>query len=182
VTESDPPGQAGSLFQEWYAAQYPTLLRSLILVTGHGDVAVEATCEAFARALERWDRVSAMESPTGWTYRVALNVARHILRRARMEALLLRREQPLPPADDDRIDLRDAVAALPRRQRTAIVLHYLADLPQREVAAVMGVSEGTVAATLHAARRRLAAALGERAPGPQTPAEGKRKDQEAGHG
>jgi RNA polymerase sigma-70 factor (ECF subfamily) len=73
------------------------VLRSLILVTGNRDVAVEATCEAFARALERWPRVSVMESPAGWTYRVALNVARRTLRRARMEALLFQREPPPPP-------------------------------------------------------------------------------------
>jgi len=55
----------------------------------------------------------------------------------------------------------DAVRALPDRQRTAISLHYLLDLPYVEVAELMGMAEGTVAATLAAGRRQLAKTLGE---------------------
>ncbi len=49
--------------------------------------------------------------------------------------------------------------ALPPRQRTAVTLHYVADLRVADVAQVMGITEGTVAATLHSARANLAEIL-----------------------
>jgi RNA polymerase sigma factor (sigma-70 family) len=56
--------------------------------------------------------------------------------------------------------LRTAVAALPERQRTALVLRFFADLPPKEVASVMGCQEGTVWALVHQAIDAL-----RRAPG-----------------
>ena len=50
---------------------------------------------------------------------------------------------------------------LPTRQRTAIALHYLSDLSQKDVATAMGIAEGTVSATLNHARQQLAADLAE---------------------
>ena len=69
----------------------------------------------------------------------------------------MRRESPPPPppVPEDRLYLWDAVRSLPPRQRTAIVLHYVADMSQEQVAGVMGIAPGTVAATLHAARDTL---------------------------
>ena len=151
----------GSSFETWYGSEYRNILRSLVLITGNAEVAVEAASEACARALERWERVSVMASPSGWTYAVGLNVARRILRRARFEALLLRRAPVPPPIREDAPELWEAVRQLPRQQRIAIVLHYVADLSQKEVASVMGVAKGTVAATLHSARKRLAESLGQ---------------------
>ncbi|MBA2497403.1 MAG: hypothetical protein H0V33_09980 [Acidimicrobiia bacterium] len=66
----------GREFEPWYRAEHPRLVVSLALACGRMDLAAEAVDEAFVRALERWDRVSAMASPTGWTYRVALNCLR----------------------------------------------------------------------------------------------------------
>lgn len=51
--------------------------------------------------------------------------------------------------------------SLPARERTAVALRHVADLPTASVAAVMGVAPGTVAATLHAARAKLRHALEE---------------------
>jgi RNA polymerase sigma-70 factor (ECF subfamily) len=156
---SDRSETSRTSFEGWYSKEYGALVRSLLVVTGDRDVAVEACSEAFARALARWERVSAMDSPTGWTYTVALNIARRTARRTRVEAILLRRAAASTPAPEPADEIWDAVRRLPDRQRTAVVLYYLADLPQREVAAAMGLAEGTVAATLHQARQRLAASL-----------------------
>lgn len=147
-------------FALWYAKEYRDFLRTLIVAIGDADVAADATSEAFARALQRWERVREMSSPTGWTYTVALNVARRLFRRRRLEAIVLHRQVPLPPIRDDSLEIWDAVQRLPKRQRTAIALHYLSDLPQRDVATTMGIAEGTVAATLSQARKQLAIALG----------------------
>jgi RNA polymerase sigma-70 factor (ECF subfamily) len=158
------PDDTEDSFATWYKAQYPGLVHTLVLAIGNVDVATEAASEAFARALQHWGRVSLMRSPTGWTYTVALNIARRTLRRTRLEALLLRRRATAPPVREDSLEVWDAVQRLPLRQRTAVALHYLSDLPQREVAAVMGIAEGTVAATLSEARRHLAAMLGQSDP------------------
>jgi RNA polymerase sigma factor (sigma-70 family) len=53
-----------------------------------------------------------------------------------------------------------AVAELPERERTLIALRYVADLPQDEIAQVLGLPAGTVASGLHRARRRLGIELG----------------------
>jgi RNA polymerase sigma-70 factor (ECF subfamily) len=148
-------------FTAWYRSAYRGLLHTLVLAIGDAEVATDATSEAFARAFQRWDRVSQMSSPIGWTYTVALNVARRMLRRAQFESLVLRRRPPSPPVRDDGLELWDAVQRLPLRQRTAVALYYLSDLSQRDIADAMGVAEGTVAATLHEARRRLASALSQ---------------------
>jgi RNA polymerase sigma-70 factor (ECF subfamily) len=55
--------------------------------------------------------------------------------------------------------LAAALATLPPRQRRAVILHYLADMSVREVAALEGVPDGTVKSWLHRARTALAALL-----------------------
>jgi RNA polymerase sigma-70 factor (ECF subfamily) len=150
-------------FAAWYRNEHPRLLATMMLVTRDLHVAQDITAEAFARALAAWKRVSAMESPTGWTYRVAVNLARRRARRGAIEQRLLRRvAQPdvVFPAEHA-IDLWDAVRALPPRARTAIALRYTAGLSEAEVATAMKVAVGTASATLANARRTLAAALSE---------------------
>ena len=146
-------------FEVWYRAEHPRLLAAMVLVTGNVDEAGEVTDEAFARAYERWDRVGAMESPGGWTYRVAVNVARRRGRRRGLEERLLARRRPPADVPAPAGEAWALVAGLPERQRVAVVLRYVADLPEAEIAAVMGVRRGTVADTLSTARRQLGAAL-----------------------
>jgi RNA polymerase sigma factor (sigma-70 family) len=147
----DPTGG----FEDWYRREHGRLAASLVVVAGDLDAATDAVDEAFARALDRWDSVSAMASPVGWTYRVALNVLRRRMRRAGLERRVAREAGTLAEPDLPDNDLWQAVGRLPRRQRTAIVLRYVADLPEADIAAAMSITRGTVAATLAAARRRL---------------------------
>ena len=151
--------RAGGSFDGWYRAEHPRLLGLLTVVAGDADVAREVTAEAFVRALERWDRVAEMESPAAWTYRVGVNLLRRRLRRAAFEKRLFAEKAAPVPSPAIEPELWDAVRALPVRQRTAVALRYVCDLPQEEIAAVMNVAPGTVSATLTAARRRLAAEL-----------------------
>ncbi len=155
---------AAMSFDNWYRLEHPRLLGLLTVVAGDPEVASEVTAEAFTRALERWGRVADMASPAAWTYRVGVNLVRRRLRRSAIETRLWARvTEPTRPAVIEP-DLWAAVRALPKRQRTAIALRYVCDLPQHEIADVMGVAVGTVAATLTAARRRLATVLDEHAP------------------
>jgi RNA polymerase sigma-70 factor (ECF subfamily) len=77
---------------------------------------------------------------------------------------VLLRTQPPPvgiATTDSRTEIWDAVRQLPQRQRTAVALRYVADMTEQSIADVMDVRVGTVSATLHAARRRLADLLGD---------------------
>jgi len=144
-------------FDDWYRVEHPRLLASMLLISGSLDEAREATDEALARAYERWARVGAMESPGGWTYRVAVNLLRRRGRRRSLEQRLLAR-RPLDAATIPAPagEAWSLVAALPLRQRTAVVLRYAADLPEADIARIMGIRRSTVAATLTQARHRLA--------------------------
>jgi RNA polymerase sigma-70 factor (ECF subfamily) len=150
-------------FEDWYRREHPKLVNSLFAVTGSVDAAAEATDEAFARAAARWPRVRAMEYPSAWTYRVALNALRKSSRRRSREIALAARvvgpDSVGPPVPCP--EVWDAIRALPPQQRHAIVLRYVADLPEQEIAAVLGVTRGTVASTLSRARSALADALAE---------------------
>ncbi len=151
-------------FADWYHGHWRRVVATLTVVVGDAEVAEDATAEAFTRALASWPAVSRYADPTAWVYRVALNEVRSRWRRRRHERAALARlsaraaeadAAPEPPDDA----LWTAVKDLPERTRTTIALRYVADLPEAEIADAMGISRGTVASTLHAARRRLAAVL-----------------------
>jgi RNA polymerase sigma-70 factor (ECF subfamily) len=155
-------------FTSWYERTYPRVMAAIRTQVHDLESARDATDEAFVRALERWSRVSQMDAPELWTYRVAVNTARRAGRREGRERGLWRRatqgqrDQVIAP-DPDPL-LWDAVGSLPERQREAIVLRYLLDLPQDQVADAMGIAPGTAAATLNHARRALAELVSEPVP------------------
>lgn len=155
-------------FDEWYERVRPPMAAALGAWCGDESLAADAIDEAFVRAVERWDRVRRMASPAGWVWRTATNVARRRARRAAFEQRVLGRRTGEQRAHGDGaleldldLDLRAALLALTERQRTAVVLHHIVDLPVSEVAAALGVAPGTASATLHQARTRLATLLGD---------------------
>lgn len=156
------PGGTGD-FASWYRAEHPRVLAVLCAVSGDPELARDATDEAFARCYSRWEKVREMGSPSGWTYRVALNVVRRARRRQAMERRLLFRRPAPPdtcaPPDPTWMDVARALSVLSDRQRAAVVLRYVADLPEADIATALAVQRGTVASMLSVARRRLAAHL-----------------------
>lgn len=134
------------------------MIATVAAVSGDADAACEAVDEAFARAWSRRARVEAMESPAGWVLTVAFNELRRAksgrARRRKLEHRAATVEWIAPT--DARHELWAAVGELPAQERTAVALRYLADLTEPQIAEVMGVATGTVSATLHSARRRLA--------------------------
>jgi RNA polymerase sigma-70 factor (ECF subfamily) len=149
------------VFDDFYRELQPRLLASLVAFSGDIDLAAEAVDEAFVRALVHWSRVTNMASPAGWLYRVAINVARRQARRSADEhdvaaRLATDEARRVPPRGGDLdIELREVIARLPERQRLAVVLRYVADLPEADIARAMGIRRSTVAATLAKARTNL---------------------------
>jgi DNA-directed RNA polymerase specialized sigma24 family protein len=150
-------------FEDWYETEHPRLVASLLLVLGDADLAREAVDEACLRALIRWSRVGQMESPGGYVYRTALREAWRRQRRARIEQRLLSRVHAEPHVPGPAGEAWELVRDLAPRQRTAVVLRYVADLTEADVARAMGVSRGTVSSTLIDARRLIADRLGAEA-------------------
>jgi len=147
-------------FEAWYDREHDRMVATVLLATGSFDLASESVDEACARALERWTRVVAMDSPTGWVYRVALNHARRITRRHKVEERLTRRFTPEPDLPASAGEIWELVRGLSDRQRQVIMLRHVAELPEREIAEVLGISRGTVSSTLHDAHQRLGRLLG----------------------
>ena len=150
-------------FESWYQTEYPRIVNTLTLAVGDRQVAVDAASEAFVRALARWDRVSTMERPGGWLYKVALNDARKRMRRTQRDRSTASELSWTPsdtaPVEPDH-ELWAAVARLPRRTREAVVLRYVADLTEPAIADALGIRRGTVATMLRRAHETLARELG----------------------
>jgi RNA polymerase sigma-70 factor (ECF subfamily) len=126
-----------------------------------------AVSEATARALELLLRGRAIHHLPAWIAQTALNLGRSELRhhsvRRRSAGAIAMRNVPSEGIDDltaRRLDVRSALARLPRRQAQVIALYYGLDLPLAEIARTLGRSEGTVKANLFKARSALAANLG----------------------
>lgn len=149
-------------FSAWYQAEAVSMVHTIALAFDNADIAQDVTAEAFARAWVDWERVQAMDSPSGWVYRVAVNLMRTRLRRARLEQRFAEQKTEwltAPPPVDPDDELWEAVAALAPRARLAVSLRYVTDLSEVEIAEAMGVTRGTVASTLSSARRQLAEVL-----------------------
>lgn len=141
--------------------RYPELVRAVSAVTKSVPAAEDAVAEAFARAWERERKGQAFDHLAGWVVTVALNLARSRWRKVGRERPLPERSETAARAAESELslDVRAAVAELPRRQREAVVLHYLMDLDVATTASLLGVAEGTVKAALHRARQTLAPRL-----------------------
>jgi RNA polymerase sigma-70 factor (sigma-E family) len=147
-------------------SMWPRLVGGLALHCGDRMVAEELAQEALVRLWQRWDAVSSKGNPDGWLWTVALNLSRSKRRRRTAEQRARVRMGQTPVVTDDAptadaVAVRDAVSALPDRQRVAVTLRYFAGLSIRQTAEAMSCAEGTVAAHTHKALDSLRDALGD---------------------
>ncbi len=142
-------------FSTFYAAEWRRVFRPLAVILRDVDLAQEATDEAMTRAYQHWPRVRGMDNPTGWVYRVALNWSRTQLRRRGLARRLLprRAEEAREPMVEP--GLVAALGRLPMRQREVVVLRYVLDWSEAEVAAALAIPRGTVKSRLHRALAQL---------------------------
>lgn len=149
-------------FDDWYRRAYPQLFPAVAGAVGSADQAADALAEAFTKAFERWGRVVQMDNREGWVYRVAVNHhRRRTSRRTRERELVVALPAPAQPGLEPTAlaELVELVAGLPDRMREVVVLRYVADFTEPQVAEVLGISRGTVSSTLRDAHRRLAPEL-----------------------
>ncbi len=152
------------------------LLRTAVLVTWDLSLAEDLVQECLLRVAKRWPRVRSMDYPLAYARKVLFNLAL----RSKPRRSLHRDELGHGGAGDffDRADasaerafqlvdstfaLTAALGSLAPRQRAVLALRYLDDLPEAEVADLLGCSVGTVKSTASRAleRLRVSTVLGE---------------------
>ena len=144
-----------------YRSRFDVFARVAASVTGDPERARDAVQEAFATAVRKRRSFRGEGPLEAWVWRIVLNAARSDARRS-ITAL----DYDEPAAANGRperdAELRVMLARLPERQRTAVFLRYYADLDYAAIGEALGISSGTVAATLNAAHTALRSQLKSR--------------------
>jgi RNA polymerase sigma factor (sigma-70 family) len=148
------PSDVEREFASFVEGTEPRLLRALVGAFG-SEVGREATSDALAYAWENWGRVSEMDNPVGYLFRVGQSRSRSY-----------RREQvwfpEVPPHDLPDVDPRlpAALRQLSRMQRAAVVLLFVEEMPERKVGEALGISRATVRKHADRGLAKLRKALG----------------------
>lgn len=127
--------------------------------------ALDVAQETMTRTFRCWAEVSGLDRPGAWSRRVALNLITDRFReRARRGRLVDRLRSRASRSANVEVavwdeDLWSEVAALPRRRREVIVLHYVLDVSVEEIAEIVSAPVGTVKSDLARARERLRSQL-----------------------
>ncbi len=139
------------------------LVGALTLITGSRATAEDALQDALVKAWDRKDQ--PIDQLAAWITVVATNQARSGWRRSQAEQRALtkvggRATRDAAPTLEPDEALHAALRALPERERQVAVMHYVLDQSVAQVAAALGVTDGTVKTLLSRARAHLAARLG----------------------
>lgn len=149
-------------FREYYERLQPRAVAVARRLIGDGAIAEDLAAEAFARAYARWSSVRSHPNPDAWLLRVVGNLAvdhvRHEARRPDLRDDGGRADQPGEHAAL-RVDLAAALHRLSSRQQEVVVMRYLIDLTEEDVAVSLGMTTGSVKTHLHRATTKLRAEL-----------------------
>ena len=147
------PEDSAGRFVMVYVAEHDALVRLAALLLGSTAVAEDLVQDAFAKL---HDRIGHIDNPAGWLRTVVVNACRNERRRwaiARKHARTLARESVV--ADPPMHEVIDLLRSLPPRQRAVVVLRFYEDLPEAEIAALLGIRVGTVKSRLSRALAQL---------------------------
>ncbi|MEU5950102.1 SigE family RNA polymerase sigma factor [Micromonospora sp. NPDC047465] len=148
-------------FREFVDARYMDLLRIAYLLTGSAHEAEDLLQGSLVKVMRRWKRI---DDPVAYLRRVMVNQHISVWRRYRAREVIT-----ASPPDRSLGDVADGVAqrhaldaalrSLSPRTRAVVVLRYVADVPEAEVAATLGCSVGTVKSQASRGLARLRVAL-----------------------
>jgi RNA polymerase sigma-70 factor (sigma-E family) len=159
----DAGGDVSGLFR----ARYPEMVRLADLLGA--DDPEDIAQEAFARLIRKHGSLRDPDAALAYVRSTVCNLTRNRHRHLRVVRLRTPSARPEESSEqiailnEDHREVLAALAALPTRRREAIVLRYWLDLSEREIAAAMGISAGTVKSNVSRGMAALAAALGEHA-------------------
>lgn len=147
-------------FEGFCAAESERIARALALALDDRELGRDAAAEALTRAWERWTKVGGYDNPAGWVYRVGLNWGRSRLRRFRREVsteVFAERAGPAVEFDDT---VATAMRALSTDHRAVVVGRLYLDWSEADLAAALGIPNGTVKSRLSRALDQLERQLG----------------------
>ncbi len=134
-------------FVDFVTTASPRLLTTAWMLTGDPVRAEDLVQEALERVYVRWRRLRTGD-PHAYARRIVTNLHTDSWRRRRREQLTAavpdRPQRPGRPGSEEAVDLVRALQLLPRRERECVVLRHYLDLSEKEAAATLGVSVGTV--------------------------------------
>lgn len=165
VGSSDADDTSDGAFEAFFRSHQHDIFGFLWRLTGDEQVAHDLTQETFVRAWQQFAKVRAYEQPRAWLFRIATNLAiDHQRRRATPVRSASPLDETIAATDpalrlierlDERDAVREAMLALPMRQRTALVLRVVYDLSCEEIAATLGISVAAARMTLSRARAQF---------------------------
>ena len=156
-------------YEEFADARLGALLRYAVMLTGDPHQAQDLVQETMVRVQLHWRRVARSDVPERYVRRMLTNQFIDWRRGSWALRVLLRGEvdDSVPATADhaqstvDRDQIRSWLSRLPRRQRAALVLRYYEDLPDGEIAEILGCAVGTVRSSISRALATLRAELVE---------------------
>lgn len=143
-------GERVASFEQFVERHSRELARLAYLMLGDRDAADDLTGDAFLAAWRQWDTVRTSDRPLAYMRRVVVNMAtsriRRLTRERRRLVLFHHEAIEVSPGTDTAavVDVRAALLRLPPRRRACVVLRYAFDVPEQEVARMLGISVGTV--------------------------------------
>ena len=143
-----------------YRSRFEVFARVAASVTSDSERARDAVQEAFAMAVRKRGSFRGEGPLEAWVWRIVVNAARSDARRG-IPAVDYAEPASANGRPEQDAELRVALARLPERQRTAVFLRYYADLDYAAIGEALGITTGTVAATLNAAHAALRTRLEE---------------------
>jgi RNA polymerase sigma factor (sigma-70 family) len=159
-------------FRRVYEHVYPIVFRISYRITGRQDLAEELCQEAFIKYYERLDTFPDLDQAKYWLIRVTKNLALNAAKRAgrerrAYEQIFHEPERQMPDGEQELIrresksEVQEALARLPAKLRTVLVLKEYGELNYREIGSILGITEGNVKVRVFRARERLAKLMKE---------------------
>ena len=159
ATDSPFSAEFEALFEE----HYPLVYRTAYGITGRVEDAEDVVQTIFLRLLQRGASRDLVKNPAGYLYRAAVNGSLTTVERRRRHAAnedteaaadLIPAGQPTR-AEETHRRLYEAISQLSRKSADIVILRYLHDRSDAEIAKLLGTSRGVIAVTLYRARLRL---------------------------
>lgn len=154
-SEVPSAGEAeGGRLGRLYSLHAPAAERLAYLLTGDPELAEDLVQEAFVKVAGRFADIREPQAFEAYLRRTVVNLTHMHFRRRRLERAYLEREARRPPATSElpdvatREDLKEALLALPERQRAAVVLRFYEDMSETQIAEVLRCRPGTVKSLL----------------------------------
>ncbi len=159
-------------FESIFRQHQRLVFRAAYRVTGNADDAEDVLQNVFLRLLRREDALDLGHNPKGYLHRAAINAALDLLRSRKSARSISLEDIVIPPSDkapgpeerqaasEIRDWLRRAVASLNATAAEMFTLRYFEGYGNKDIAEMMGTTQGTVAVTLHRTRSRLQEEIG----------------------